>query len=160
MVEVINMKKLVSILMILCVLTTAAVAHSGRTDSSGGHRDNKNASGLGGYHYHHGYSAHLHPGGVCPYDAPAPASQADTPAYTPPAPKAQPSKSSQPTTENKKTDKQKAEFLDEYIAIIVSGDDEYYHRLDCKLYDEAESFKAYNVSNAEQLGYEPCEKCH
>jgi hypothetical protein len=45
-----------------------AQAHSGRTDSQGGHRDNKNVSGLGSYHYHHGYSAHLHPNGVCPYD--------------------------------------------------------------------------------------------
>lgn len=24
-------------------------------------------SGLGDYHYHHGYGPHLHPGGVCPY---------------------------------------------------------------------------------------------
>lgn len=43
-------------------------AHSGRTDSSGGHKDNKNASGLGSYHYHCGGNpAHLHDGGVCPY---------------------------------------------------------------------------------------------
>lgn len=43
-------------------------AHSGRTDSSGGHRDNKNKSGLGSYHYHcGGYPAHLHTNGVCPY---------------------------------------------------------------------------------------------
>lgn len=43
-------------------------AHSGRTDSSGGHRDNKNKSGLGSYHYHcGGHPAHLHDGGVCPY---------------------------------------------------------------------------------------------
>lgn len=42
-------------------------AHSGRTDSNGGHRDNKNASGLGSYHYHHGMGPHLHPNGVCPY---------------------------------------------------------------------------------------------
>lgn len=48
-----------------------AIAHSGRTDSSGGHRDNKNASGLGSYHYHHGYGPHLHPNGICPYEAPA-----------------------------------------------------------------------------------------
>lgn len=46
-----------------------AAVHSGRTDANGGHRDNKNASGLGYYHYHHGYSPHLHPGGVCPYDS-------------------------------------------------------------------------------------------
>ena len=43
-------------------------AHSGRTDSRGGHRDNKNKSGLGSYHYHcGGYSPHLHKNGVCPY---------------------------------------------------------------------------------------------
>ena len=64
-------------------------AHSGRTDANGGHRDNKNASGLGSYHYHcGGHPAHLHTGGVCPYAAAssgstqsttsAPASEADT----------------------------------------------------------------------------------
>jgi len=46
-----------------------AFAHSGRTDGSGGHRDNKNKSGLGSYHYHcGGYPPHLHNNGVCPYD--------------------------------------------------------------------------------------------
>lgn len=45
-----------------------AFAHSGRTDSDGGHRDNKNKSGLGSYHYHcGGHPAHLHENGVCPY---------------------------------------------------------------------------------------------
>ncbi len=45
-----------------------AEAHSGRTDGRGGHRDNKNKSGLGSYHYHcGGYPAHLHENGVCPY---------------------------------------------------------------------------------------------
>lgn len=45
-------------------------AHSGRTDSSGGHKDNKNKSGLGSYHYHcGGYSAHLHSNGKCPYSS-------------------------------------------------------------------------------------------
>lgn len=47
-----------------------ADAHSGRTDSSGGHRDNKNKSGLGSYHYHcGGHPAHLHTKGVCPYSS-------------------------------------------------------------------------------------------
>lgn len=65
------MKKLLRIF--LCVLAvilcaTASLAHSGRTDSSGGHKDNKNKSGLGSYHYHcGGHPAHLHPNGVCPY---------------------------------------------------------------------------------------------
>lgn len=34
------------------------------TDSNGGHYDRQN----GGYHYHHGYPAHDHPNGVCPYE--------------------------------------------------------------------------------------------
>ena len=49
-------------------LSLSAFAHGGRTDESGGHKDNKNKSGLGGYHYHcGGYPAHLHTNGVCPY---------------------------------------------------------------------------------------------
>ncbi len=75
----INIFKRFLVLTVLCLTVTAAVpaplnrsiltaeAHSGRTDGDGGHRDNKNVSGLGGYHYHHGYPAHLHTGGVCPY---------------------------------------------------------------------------------------------
>ena len=47
----------------------SAFAHSGRTDGAGGHHDYKNVSGLGYYHYHHGYPAHLHPNGVCPYES-------------------------------------------------------------------------------------------
>lgn len=57
----------------LCMListSTIALGHSGRTDSSGGHRDNKNKSGLGSYHYHcGGYPAHLHSNGGCPYSS-------------------------------------------------------------------------------------------
>lgn len=59
----------------ICVTTVAVVvppisieAHGGRTDSNGGHKDNKNKSGLGSYHYHCGGNpAHLHPDGICPY---------------------------------------------------------------------------------------------
>ena len=54
-------------------------AHSGRTDSSGGHHDNKNVSGLGSYHYHcGGHPAHLHDGGVCPYSSFAATSDTST----------------------------------------------------------------------------------
>lgn len=65
-----NFKKIMS--MLLCIVlmflfSLNTMAHSGRTDSSGGHHDYKNKSGLGSYHYHHGYSAHLHPDGICPY---------------------------------------------------------------------------------------------
>lgn len=49
-------------LILLCPIT--ALAHSGRTDSNGGHYDRSDGS----YHYHHGYPAHDHPNGVCPYE--------------------------------------------------------------------------------------------
>lgn len=67
--------------LLIIVFPFTVSAHSGRTDSNGGHHDYKNKSGLGDYHYHHGMGPHLHPGGVCPYDQSA---EADT--YTPPAP--------------------------------------------------------------------------
>ena len=60
---------LISILTVLSIQITV-YAHSGRTDANGGHKDNKNKSGLGSYHYHcGGYPAHLHPNGVCPYSS-------------------------------------------------------------------------------------------
>ena len=70
-------KKVVAIVVLLVALVCMPMvnmAHSGRTDASGGHRDNKNKSGLGSYHYHcGGYPAHLHDGGVCPYTSSSPA---------------------------------------------------------------------------------------
>lgn len=65
------MKKLIVSIMpfFLCFsFSVQTLAHSGRTDAYGGHKDNNNVSGLGYYHYHHGYSAHLHKDGVCQYD--------------------------------------------------------------------------------------------
>lgn len=51
------------------VLSPITNAHSGRTDSNGGHKDNKNKSGLGSYHYHCGeHPPHLHKDGKCPYN--------------------------------------------------------------------------------------------
>lgn len=59
-----------SSMLVLSSVPGTVEAHSGRTDSSGGHHDNKNKSGLGSYHYHcDGYPAHLHEGGVCPYSS-------------------------------------------------------------------------------------------
>ena len=68
-----KVKKIVTIVLI-CVFSVAicniTFAHSGKTDSNGGHKDNKNKSGLGSYHYHCGeYPAHLHTNGVCPYSS-------------------------------------------------------------------------------------------
>lgn len=85
----------------LFMVSTLSFAHSGRTDAAGGHRDNKNVSGLGSYHYHHGYPAHLHPNGVCPYSAapvPSESSVSSTPAITTPPKEAEP-----PKTESKNT---------------------------------------------------------
>lgn len=56
--------------LVTTLLPSSASAHSGNTDSRGGHRDHS----TGEYHYHHGYSAHQHydmdgDGKVdCPYD--------------------------------------------------------------------------------------------
>lgn len=65
-------KIIINLLIAMSVISISinAYAHSGRTDANGGHRDNKNKSGLGSYHYHcGGYPAHLHTNGVCPYSS-------------------------------------------------------------------------------------------
>lgn len=59
------MKKIILfVLIIIIVLLPLSLAHKGRTDSNGGHYD----SSTGEYHYHHGYSAHRHINGLCPYE--------------------------------------------------------------------------------------------
>lgn len=57
-------KSLVFLLVAAIMLSFCALAHPGRTNSAGAHKD----SSTGEYHYHHGYSAHLHTNGECPYD--------------------------------------------------------------------------------------------
>lgn len=54
---------LLSMIIVLLICAPSA-AHPGRTDENGGHRD----SSTGEYHYHHGYPAHQHENGICPYD--------------------------------------------------------------------------------------------
>lgn len=58
------MKRLFALVCALLLLAAPALAHPGSTDGSGGHYNRS----TGEYHYHHGYSAHQHPDGVCPYD--------------------------------------------------------------------------------------------
>ncbi|MDE6477067.1 MAG: YHYH domain-containing protein, partial [Mycoplasmoidaceae bacterium] len=53
-----------SLTIIILTICTVAFAHSGKTDEDGGHYDNS----AGEYHYHHGYPAHQHENGICPYD--------------------------------------------------------------------------------------------
>lgn len=55
--------------LILCAVAIFSIpiivfAHPGRTDEYGGHYNWK----TGEYHYHHGYPAHQHIDGYCPYD--------------------------------------------------------------------------------------------
>ena len=58
------MKRVIALLIACLFFIIPVFAHSGKTDSSGGHYDHKN----GGYHYHHGYPAHQHTNGICPYN--------------------------------------------------------------------------------------------
>ena len=58
------MKKTFSVLLCFILLFCTASAHAGRTDANGGHWDRS----TGEYHYHHGYPAHQHTNGICPYD--------------------------------------------------------------------------------------------
>ena len=46
------------------LLALIVFSHPGKTDSSGGHYNRS----TGEYHYHHGYPAHSHENGICPYD--------------------------------------------------------------------------------------------
>lgn len=80
-----NLKKhtLSIAILISFVLCCTALAHGGNTDSSGGHHDYNNVSGLGSYHYHHGKPAHLHIGGVCPYDTSSNQTYTPKVSYTP-----------------------------------------------------------------------------
>ena len=62
------MKRFLAMIFSVCLLTSALAlltrAHPGGTDASGGHIDQSTDE----YHYHHGYPAHYHTGGSCPYD--------------------------------------------------------------------------------------------
>lgn len=216
------MKKIISITtlcLVLCALSLPAYGHSGRTDSSGGHRDNNNVSGLGYYHFHcNGSPAHLHDKGYCPYKEEAEpelytASVATTPAPQP-AQVAQlqsatveavaneihvningqafsagtllyqdsvyvplnaflsfvPQASTQFNSQTKTTAvtirndlaslEEKAAFLDENIAIIVSEEDTTYHTIDCSSYKNCANFFAVNTTWAESQNYTKCPYCH
>ena len=56
--------KWVALVLAVSLCIGSASAHPGRTDANGGHYNHS----TGEYHYHHGYPAHQHIDGVCPYD--------------------------------------------------------------------------------------------
>ena len=53
-----------SIVLLVPLLSSVAYAHPGKTDGNGGHYDRDSDE----YHYHHGYPAHSHTSGECPYN--------------------------------------------------------------------------------------------
>ena len=54
----------------------------------------------------------------------------------------------------------KAFFVDEYIALVVEGDDRYYHTYECSAYQQCEYFWIYGTYEVESYGFEPCPECH
>ncbi len=52
-----------ALLLALCMIPVSVLASPGGTDANGGHYEH--STGL--YHYHHGYPAHQHENGICPY---------------------------------------------------------------------------------------------
>lgn len=64
------LNRIIKAAFLILLLTMTVVAHPGRTDARGGHRD----SSTDEYHYHHGYPAHQHTDldgdgkADCPYD--------------------------------------------------------------------------------------------
>lgn len=58
------MKRILFLFIFIFCFHLLAYAHPGGTDSNGGHYDRN----TGEYHYHHGYPAHKHLDGICPYE--------------------------------------------------------------------------------------------
>ena len=54
----------------------------------------------------------------------------------------------------------KADFLDNYIAFVVSDDAYAYHTYDCHFFQNCDSYWAYNIEAAQSRGYSPCKVCH
>lgn len=54
----------------------------------------------------------------------------------------------------------KVSFLDDKIALVVSDSESTYHTYDCFIFKNCTSYMAYNIEQAEFLGYRPCEICH
>ena len=105
--------KIISILLTITSIISIGAnsyAHSGRTDANGGHKDNKNKSGLGSYHYHcGGHPAHLHTNGICPYASNSssskttPSSSSQSSKSTTTTPSSSQSTTSNPTSTTTKT---------------------------------------------------------
>ena len=54
---------------------------------------------------------------------------------------------------------EKLVFFDDYVALIEDDGTEWYHKYECRRF-KGEDFWAYNIAQAENLGYEPCPYCY
>ena len=104
--------------MLMIALAISVHAHGGRTDSSGGHKDNENVSGLGWYHYHcGGHPAHLHNNGVCPYKKGSSSSSSSSSKSS--------SSSSSSSSASAEWEKRKQKALASSNQFVYKGDDNY-----------------------------------
>lgn len=55
---------------------------------------------------------------------------------------------------------EKADFLDNHIAFVVSNDGYAYHTYDCHFFKNSDTYWAYNIEAAQAKGYYPCKVCH
>lgn len=103
-----KIKTFTTIFLCVALFSIPTSAHSGGTDSNGGHYNHS----TGEYHYHHGYSAHQHIDGVCPYNG-------VVYSYT--------GTTSQQNTENRvnellETEKKYADLQESYNAVVAQRD--------------------------------------
>lgn len=56
--------------------------------------------------------------------------------------------------------REKAKFLDDNIVLIASSGSSVYHTYDCYVFRNGGFFSAYDIEQAELLGYQPCEICY
>lgn len=121
------MKRLFTFCIVLVVLSAGfAYAHSGRTDSKGGHH----VGGTSEYHYHHGYPAHDHPNGECRYDfkdisnssssssSKSQSTNSNKPAS--PSPEASKTDSSKSKTSKSKVSRQRSYLAVSFLALMLS----------------------------------------
>lgn len=52
----------------------------------------------------------------------------------------------------------KLDFFDEYIVLVEDDNTNWYHKYECYRFKQRD-FWAYNIDQAENLGYEPCPNC-
>ena len=50
-------------------------------------------------------------------------------------------------------------FYDEHIVFVADNGTDLYHKYDCSVFQNCESFWAYNTEAAEGEGYKPCSRC-